>query len=55
MNKTALNLIEENSKTWLSEKLGITRVTLDKRLKTENWKKSELQMLIFLSKRLEKV
>lgn len=48
--KKALDLIELNSKSWLSEKLGISRVTLDNRLELDNWKNSEIQMIIFLSK-----
>lgn len=43
-------LIERESKSWLAEKLGITRVTLDKRLEKGNWKKSENQMLLTLCK-----
>jgi len=50
ITKKAKNLIEANSKVWLSEKLGITRVTLDKRLEQDDWKNSEIQMLISLSK-----
>jgi len=48
MKKTAKILIDKYSKTWLSEKLGISRVTLDTRLKKDNWKKSEIQMLLLL-------
>ena len=33
------------TKTDLAEKLGITRVTLDTRLKKENWKKGEIVLL----------
>jgi len=51
MNKIANQLIEAESKTWLAEKLGITRNTLDTRLKKENWKKLEIQMLITLGKK----
>lgn len=46
----AESLIKINSKKWLSDKLGITRVTLDKRLKEGIWKKTEIQMLITLSR-----
>lgn len=46
----ANKLIETKSKTWLADKLGITRVTLDNRLKKSDWKKTETQMLISLSK-----
>jgi len=35
-------LILLNSKVWLSDKLGITRVTLDSRLKNHKWKESEI-------------
>jgi hypothetical protein len=45
MNKIALKLIDIHSKTWLCEKLGITRPTLDARLKNDNWKKSEKVVL----------
>ena len=44
----ANKLIELNSKIWLSERLGITRVTLDNRLKNDNWKKLELEKLMKL-------
>jgi transcriptional regulator of acetoin/glycerol metabolism len=43
-------LITLNSKVWLAEKLGIQRTTLDNRLKKSNWKKTEIQMIISLSK-----
>jgi len=46
----AESLITLNSKKWLAEKLGINRVTLDTRLKESNWKKSEIQFIITLSK-----
>lgn len=50
MNVTqkAKRIISEESKTWLSEKLGITRATLDKRLEKQNWKKSEIQTLLLI-------
>lgn len=51
MKQKAEALIALNSKTWLAQKLGITRVTLDTRLKEDNWKKSEIQMLLNLSKK----
>ncbi len=47
---TAKKLILQNSKFWLAIKLGISRVTLDTRLKNENWKKTEIQMLRLLDK-----
>jgi len=50
MNKIALELIEKQSKIWLCDKLGIARPTLDVRLKKNNWKKTEIQMLILLNK-----
>jgi len=50
MNKKANILIQTHSKLWLSQQLGITRVTLDSRLQKENWKKLEIQMLLKLSK-----
>jgi len=46
----AYHLINSNSKTWLSDKLGITRSTLDNRLAKNTWKKTEIQMLISLCK-----
>lgn len=54
MKRIAEKLIQINSKVWLSEKLGISRVTLDTRLKTDNWKKSEMALLIQLDKQLIK-
>lgn len=33
------------TKVELAEKLGITRMTLDKRLERNNWKKAELHLL----------
>lgn len=33
------------TKTWLSDFLGVTRVTLDARLQKGNWKKGELVLL----------
>lgn len=46
----ANQLIQLNSKTWLSDKLGISRVTLDNRLIKNNWKKSEIQLILLLAK-----
>ena len=50
MKTRALELIEAHSKTWLCEKLDISRPTLDTRLKKDNWKKPEIQMLLIISK-----
>ena len=44
----AVRLIQTHSKVWLSEKLGITRATLDSRLVSENWRKLEIEKLIKL-------
>lgn len=46
----AEKLISINSKDWLSDKLGISRPTLNTRLKFDNWKNSEIQMILTLSK-----
>jgi len=46
----AKKLVLQNSKIWLSDKLGISRVTLDTRLIENNWKKTEIQMLRLLDK-----
>jgi len=46
----AYNLINNESKSWLALKLGITRTTLDTRLIKNNWKKTEIQMVISLCK-----
>ena len=43
-------LIINESKEWLCSKLGISRPTLNTRLKNDNWKRSEIQMIITLSK-----
>lgn len=48
MKKIAQCLIDRKSKTWLCDKLGISRPTLDNRLKLDNWKKSEIQMLLLI-------
>lgn len=45
ITRKAKALIELNSITWLSEKLGLTRVTIYERLKKENWKKLEIEKL----------
>lgn len=47
----AQKLIQLNSKKWLYEKLGISKNTLEKRLKDDLWKKSEIQLIIILSKK----
>ena len=46
----AKKLINNNSKVWLADKLGISRVTLDTRLELDNWKKSEIQLIILLDR-----
>ena len=43
-------LILINSKIWLTEKLGISRGTLDLRLTKHNWKESEIFMIKSLYK-----
>ena len=43
-------LILIHSKVWLSKKLGISRVTLDNRMKDHNWKESEIFMIKSLYK-----
>jgi DNA invertase Pin-like site-specific DNA recombinase len=50
MKKIAEKLIQLNSKSWLAEKLGITRPTLDNRLSKENWKKGEVAILLQLNR-----
>lgn len=45
ITRKAKALIEMNSITWLSEKLGLTRVTIYERIKKENWKKLEIEKL----------
>jgi hypothetical protein len=52
MKKIAEKLIQINSKSWLAEKLGITRPTLDTRLEKDNWKKSEIALLIQLNRQI---
>lgn len=44
----AKSLILSESKVWLCDKLGISRVTLDNRLINSNWKKLEIEKLIKL-------
>lgn len=36
---------QQITKMWLSEFLGVSRVTLDTRLEKSNWKKGELSLL----------
>lgn len=50
INVRVNDLLKVNTKTWLADKLGITRVTLDNRLTKGNWKKSETQMILTISK-----
>jgi len=50
MEKMVNQLIQSNSKSWLADKLGIQRKTLDVRLKKSNWKKSEIQVILMLHK-----
>jgi len=45
----AKELIKTRSKWWLSIQLGITRPTLDRRLKFDNWKKGEISILTTLT------
>ena len=45
MKEKAFTLIGLHSKKWLSEKLGINSLTLEKRLKTDYWKISEISRL----------
>lgn len=44
----AKQLIDLNSKIWLADKLGISRVTLDNRLEKSNWKKLEAKHIMSL-------
>lgn len=48
ISNLAQSLIELNTKVWLCDRLGITRVTLDNRLKYGNWKKLEIEKLLKL-------
>jgi hypothetical protein len=50
MNVTAKakSLIIVHSKVWLCDKLGISRVALDSKLKFENWKKLEIEKIMKL-------
>ena len=50
MKKIVEKLITQNNKSWLADKLGISRPTLDIRLELDNWKKSEIQHLLILDK-----
>jgi hypothetical protein len=52
MEKVTNRLLEENSKTWLADQLGITRNTLDVRLTTQKWKKGEIILLMSLYKKI---
>jgi len=45
MKEKALVLIGEHSRKWLSEKMGINPITLDKRLNSGVWKISEISRL----------
>lgn len=54
MKRIAEKLIQLNSKIWLAEKIGISRVTLDTRLEKDNWKRSEIALLLQLDKQLVK-
>jgi hypothetical protein len=54
MKRIAYRLIQINSKVWLSDKLGISRVTLDTRLEKDNWKRSEIALLVQLDKQVVK-
>jgi hypothetical protein len=45
MKEKALILIGLHSKKWLAEKMGINSITLEKRLKTNYWKLSEMSIL----------
>jgi DNA-binding XRE family transcriptional regulator len=50
MKNIAHRLISNYSKSWLADKLGISRPTLDIRLEKDNWKKSEIALLKQLDK-----
>ena len=45
MKEKALMLIGLHSRKWLSEKMEINPITLDKRLEKNNWKKGESILL----------
>ena len=45
----AKQLIQLHSIKWLSEKLGVSRVTIYDRLEKDNWKKLEIEKLLKLS------
>jgi len=46
MKQQIEHLISKYGKVKVSVMLGITRPTLDKRLKLDNWKKSEIHLLV---------
>lgn len=48
MKEKALVLIGLHSKKWLSKKVGINPLTLEKRLLENNWKSSEIMAIDFL-------
>jgi hypothetical protein len=45
MREKAFMLIGLHSRKWLSEKMEINPITLDKRLEKDNWKKGEQILL----------
>lgn len=45
MKEKALVLIGLYSRKWLSEKMGVNPLTLDKRIRTNKWKVSEISRL----------
>jgi hypothetical protein len=45
MKEKALVLIGLHSRKWLSEKMGINPITIDKRIKCGDWKISEISRL----------
>jgi hypothetical protein len=52
MEKVTNRILEDNSKTWLADQLGITRNTLDVRLSNQKWKKGEIIILMSLYKKI---
>ena len=44
----AKKLIDNNSKTWLDDKLGISLAILEKRLEFNNWSTTEIMIIISL-------
>lgn len=50
MEKLVNKLIEQNSKKWLADQLGIERATLYSRIKNQKWKKLEISKILSLSK-----